>query len=68
MFNIDLTTSILMQAPVEIIRQIIVPIDDSQAIYNLIKTYLEYIKTIKINGITIFWRFLLNYLILLGLH
>lgn len=67
MFNIDLTTSILMQAPVEIIRQIIVSIDDSQAIYNLLITYLEYIKTVKKNGIAIFWRFLLKLFKIVGI-
>lgn len=68
MFNIDLTTSILMQAPVEIIRQIIVPIDDSQAIYKLLETYLEYIKSIDKNGIAIFWRFLLKLCRIIGIE
>ena len=67
MFNINLTISILMQAPVEIIRQIIIPVDDSQAIYNLLKVYLEYIKTIKKNGIAIFWRFLLKLFKIVGI-
>jgi len=67
MFNIDLTTSILMQAPVEIIRQIIIPVDDSQAIYKLLETYLEYIRTVKKNGIAIFWRFLLKLFKIVGI-
>ncbi len=67
LFSIDLTTSILMQAPVEIIRQIIIPMDDSKAIYELLETYLEYIKTVKKNGIAIFWRFLLKLFKIVGI-
>ncbi|MBT4576259.1 MAG: hypothetical protein HOB92_07290, partial [Candidatus Cloacimonetes bacterium] len=62
------TTSILMQAPVEVIRQIIVPLDDSFAIYELLETYLNYIKTIKKNEITIFWRFLLKLSKIIGIE
>jgi DNA repair protein RecO (recombination protein O) len=67
LFSINITTSILMQAPVEIIRQIIIPMDDSQAIYELLETYLEYIKTVKQNGIAIFWRFLLKLFRIIGI-
>lgn len=67
LFNINLTTSILMQAPVEIIRQIIISVEDSQAIYELLKTYLKYIRTVKKNGIAIFWRFLLELFKIVGI-
>ena len=67
LFSIDLATSILMQAPVEVIRQIIIPMDDSQAIYELLETYLEYIRTVKKNGIAIFWRFLLKLFKIVGI-
>lgn len=68
LFNINLNTTILMQAPVEVIRQIIIPIDDSQSIYELLETYLKYIKTIKQNGIVIFWRFLLKLFRIIGIE
>lgn len=68
LFNIDISTSILLQAPVEIIRQIIIPIDDSQAIYKLLETYFEYIKTVNKNGIAIFWRFLLKLFRIIGIE
>ena len=68
LFNIEHTTSILMQAPVEVIRQIIVPLDDSFAIYELLETYLSYIRAIKKNEITIFWRFLLKLSKIIGIE
>lgn len=68
LFNIDLSTNILMQAAVEVIRQIIISIEDSQAIYKLLETYLEYIKTVKKNGIAIFWRFLLKLFRIIGIE
>ncbi|MEA2096300.1 MAG: DNA repair protein RecO, partial [Candidatus Cloacimonadota bacterium] len=68
LFNIDLKTSILMQAPVEVIRQIMIPVEDSQAIYKLLETYLEYIKTVNKNGIAIFWRFLLKLFKIIGIE
>ncbi len=68
LFNIDLPTGILMQAAVEVIRQIIIPIEDSQEIYKLLETYLEYIKTVKKNGIAIFWRFLLKLFRIIGIE
>ncbi len=68
LFNINLKTSILMQAPVEMIRQIIISIEDSQAIYQLLDTYLNYIRSIDKNGITIFWRFLLKLCKIIGIE
>ncbi|MDP8201051.1 MAG: DNA repair protein RecO [Candidatus Tenebribacter burtonii] len=68
LFNIDLSTSILMQAAVEVIRQIIISIDDSQAIYKLLETYLQFIRTVNKNGIAIFWRFLLKLYKVMGIE
>ena len=68
LFGIEHSASILMQAPVEIIRQIIISSDDSQAIYELLETYLTYIKTVEKNGIAIFWRFLLKFCRIIGIE
>ena len=68
LFNIEHTTSILMQAPVEVIRQIIISPDDSLEIYELLETYLKFIKTIKKNQIAIFWRFLLKLCKIIGIE
>ncbi len=68
LFNIDLNTSVLMQASVEMIRQIIISIDDSQAIYLLLETYMNYIRSTDKNGIAIFWRFLLKLCRIIGIE
>ncbi len=68
LFNIEHTTSILMQAPVEVIRQIIISPDDSLEIYELLETYLNYIISIKKNEIAIFWRFLIKLCKIIGIH
>jgi len=68
LFDNNFHTGILMQAAVEIIKQIIIPIEDSQAIYHLLETYLEFIKTVKTNGIAIFWRFLLKLFRIIGIE
>jgi len=68
LFNIDHRTSILMQAAVEMIRQIMISIEDSQEIYNLLSTYLDYIKSVNKNGIAILWRFILKLCRILGIE
>ncbi len=68
MFDILFHTGILMQAAVEVIRQIIIPVEDSQAIYKLLETYLQFIKTVNKNGIAIFWRFLLKLFRIIGIE
>ena len=68
MFDIMFHTGILMQAAVEVIRQIIIPVEDSQAIYMLLETYLQFIKTVNKNGIAIFWRFLLKLFRIIGIE
>ena len=57
-----------MQAAVEVIRQILISIEDSQEIYNLLSTYLDYIKSVEKNGIAIFWRFILKLCRILGIE
>ncbi len=68
LFNIDHRTSILMQAAVEVIRQILISVEDSQEIYNLLSTYLDYIKSVEKNGIAIFWRFILKLYKIIGIE
>jgi len=68
LFNIKLHKSILMQAAIEIIRQIIITVDDSKAVYELLTQYLQYIKTVPKNGIVIFWRFMLKLCKIIGIE
>ncbi len=68
LFDINFHTGILMQAAVEIIKQIIIPVEDSQAIYKLLDTYLHFIRTVDKNGIAIFWRFLLKLFRIIGIE
>jgi len=68
LFDINFHTGILMQAAVEVIKQIIIPVEDSQAIYKLLETYLHFIRTVDKNGITIFWRFLLKLFRIIGIE
>lgn len=68
LFDINFHTGILMQAVVEIIKQIIIPVEDSQAIYKLLDTYLHFIRTVDKNGIAIFWRFLLKLFRIIGIE
>jgi len=67
LFEIDFRTSLLMQAAAEIIRQLQIPLEDSQQIYQLMHDFLSYIPSVKSNGIAIFWRFLLRLMMILGI-
>lgn len=67
LFDTQYTNSILMQAAVEVIRQIIIAAEDSKAVYDLLVSYLQYIKNVQKNCIAIFWRFLLKLSIVLGI-
>lgn len=68
LFNISHTTNILMQAAVEVLRQIIISVDDSEAVYDLLRSYLQFIITVEKNGIAIFWRFLLKLCKIIGIE
>ncbi len=59
-FETNFNSTVLMQASVEIYRQLIIHAEESIEFYELINNYFSYIKTIKKNGIAIFWRFLLK--------
>ena len=60
LFNTDFRTGILMQAAIELLRQIMISEDEAFAIYDLLHKYLIYIRTVSKNEIAIFWRFLLS--------
>ncbi len=68
LYEINFNTSLLMQAATEIIRQLHIPPEDYEQIYNLMHSFLYYIPQIKNNGIAIFWRFLLRLMIILGIE
>ncbi|MCF7858050.1 MAG: DNA repair protein RecO [Candidatus Cloacimonetes bacterium] len=68
LFNINYTCSILLQAAVEVIRQIIIPEDDSKAVYSLLTEYFKFTKQVNKNGIAIFWRFLLKLTKIIGIE
>lgn len=67
LFDSNFKCNILMNAAVEIYRQLIIQNEDSGKMYELLSKYLEYIKEIEVNGIAIFWRFLLRVFVLLGI-
>jgi DNA repair protein RecO (recombination protein O) len=60
LFETTFRVGIVMQAAVEILRQILVTNYDACEMYELFHKYLEYIETVKNNEIAIFWRFLLS--------
>lgn len=65
--RVPFKTNLLMTASVEFIRQLIISEEDYLPLYELLIRYLEFIKTIRKNGIAIFWRFLLQSFNLLGI-
>ena len=68
LFEVDFNKNILMQAAVEIYRQLIIPEEDSKKLYELLMKYFNYLKQVNINGIAIFWRFLLRVFIITGIE
>ena len=58
----------MMQAAIEIFRQLIISEDDSERLYDLLISYLAYVKKVKRNQIAIFWRFLLKVFIISGIE
>ncbi len=67
-FEVDFNKNILMQAAIEIYRQLIIPEEDSKKLYDLLIKYFDYLKQVNINGIAIFWRFLLRVFVLSGIE
>ena len=68
LFEVDFNKNILMQAAVEIYRQLIIPQEDSKKLYELLMKYFNYLKQVNINGIAIFWRFLLRVFVISGIE
>jgi DNA repair protein RecO (recombination protein O) len=68
LFEVDFKTSVLMQAAAEIYRQLIIPGEDAEKLYELFLKYLQFIPQVKKNGIAIFWRFLLRLFRLMGIE
>lgn len=59
---------ILMQAAAEIYRQLILELNDYKNLYELLVSYLDYIRSIPKNGVAIFWRFLLRMFQITGIE
>ena len=59
-YDTDFRTGIVMQAAIELLKQIITDEDEASAIFDLLHKYLKYVRTVSKNEIAIFWRFLLN--------
>ena len=68
LFEVDFKTGILMQAAAEIYRQLIIPGEDAEKLYELLLKYLQFVLQVKKNGIAIFWRFLLRLFRLIGIE
>lgn len=51
----------------ELLTQIIIPKSESAVYYALLKTYLDYLKTVSSGGIFLFWRLIIRLYILLGI-
>ncbi|MBC8384177.1 MAG: DNA repair protein RecO [Candidatus Cloacimonetes bacterium] len=66
--EVNFGTNIVMQAAIEIFRQLIISEDDSERLYDLLISYLAYVKKVKRNQIAIFWRFLLKVFIISGIE
>ncbi len=68
LFNVKFQNNVLMQAGIEIYRQLKIPKEDYILLYDLIIKYIEYLKKVDSNGIAIFWRFLFKVFIVLGIN
>ncbi|HHE38648.1 MAG TPA: DNA repair protein RecO [Candidatus Cloacimonetes bacterium] len=60
LFETDFQTNVVMQAAVEIYRQMIISEIDAENYYDLLITYFDFLPKIRKNKIAIFWRFLLR--------
>lgn len=61
-------TAVLMSCAAEIYQQLILEKADFIHLYELLKQYLDYIRSVPINGVAVFWRFLLRMFQILGIH
>lgn len=50
----------------ELLAQILIPKSESEVYYALLKTYLDYLKTVSSGGIFLFWRLIIRLCIMLG--
>ncbi|MBN1327410.1 MAG: DNA repair protein RecO [Candidatus Cloacimonetes bacterium] len=57
----------LLLAAAEFIRQLEITAEDRSTFYDLLISYVTYIKNVEQNGIAIFWRYLLRNFKLLGI-
>lgn len=64
--DLPLETWTAAQAGAEILTKIILPDEEIPLFYKALKQYLDYLKTVAVNPIAIFWRYLLHLYKLLG--
>jgi DNA repair protein RecO len=64
--DLALDTWFAAQAGAEILTKLIVPEEEVPLFYHVLKQYLTYLKTVSVNPLAIFWRYLLHLDKLLG--
>lgn len=65
--DLPLETWVCAQAGLELISKLIIPKEDAPVFYKALQSYLTYLEGVKINPITITWRFFLHVDKLLGI-
>jgi DNA repair protein RecO (recombination protein O) len=65
--DVDFNNGLLLQACIEVFRQLEIQREDNAVLYDLIIKYFQYIHKQRKNGIAIFWRFLLRILNIYGI-
>ncbi|KQC02897.1 MAG: hypothetical protein APR54_09965 [Candidatus Cloacimonas sp. SDB] len=58
--DIDFNNGLLLQAGIEVYRQLEIQREDNLILYDLLLKYFRYIQRKRKNGIAVFWRFLLR--------
>jgi len=65
--GIDFNNGLLLQAGIEVFRQLEIQKEDNFILYDLMIKYFRYISKKRKNGIAVFWRFLLRILNIFGI-
>jgi len=65
--GIDFNNGLLLQACIEVFRQLEIQKEDNMILYDLMIKYFQYINKKRKNGVAVFWRFLLRILNIYGI-
>ncbi|MFC1887596.1 DNA repair protein RecO [Candidatus Cloacimonadota bacterium] len=65
--DIDFNNGLLLQACIEVFRQLEIQREDNVILYDLMIRYFQYIHKQRKNGIAVFWRFILRILNIYGI-